>query len=573
MKNKRSGKKPPSSKRSKAAKNCFCQVNPALFKSRPLKPEILQIQGISDVSLMGNDSTAELKSSKVLLAALGPKFKRLLNDTMVKLDFPFEVVQVIHDFSLSGVCNLTNLQAILLAANELNIIGIKVQAGLHLVAATNIENALEMLNLSEELCAHTRRKVKEFILNNFEELGDNHDFIRNCKPAWMSDFIKEDTLNTSEENVFKILVNWAQQSKENEQAFIQQISKDIRFELMDRAFFNAEVKTCPFLQNSTHVQAADKLLQNIPKKLGRPRKDRTRVPLELVFAVGHKTTVQVFNLRANRWYTPTKSAFPDKSKELQFFGVAAVDGKLVAFGRHHAYTLDLSTHKWTQSAKLDRSLTGRAFAELGGKIYCIGRGMDCFDPNLNEWKNVKSMNDPSRLVAAAVAYNNTIIVLGGEHYDATTDTESTLNSIEKYDPALDEWTPGPRMNTPRQEHKAVILNSKLYVIGGWNMNDITFPRTVETLDLEDPNAIWSTSNELIHTGYEIGATVVNKKIMIASGFHSFWPLPEFFSEETNQWTTNSTQPIQRRKYAELLLRGQEWFVTVEGLPNRKSYTM
>ena len=194
---------------------CFCRVNPDLFKSRPFDLEILQIQGVSDVTLMGNDSPAEINSSNVLLSALGPEFQGLLHDTIIQLDYPLEVVQGIHDFSLSGVCNfnLIHLQDLMLAANEFNIIGIKVQAGLHLAASISIGNAHDMFSLSEDLCAHARSKAKEFILDNFEELGQNDDFIKNCKPVWMSEFIKEDTLNASEENVFKILEKWAQQSK------------------------------------------------------------------------------------------------------------------------------------------------------------------------------------------------------------------------------------------------------------------------------------------------------------------------------------------------------------------------
>ena len=150
---------------------------------------------------MGNDSIASIKSNKVLLSAFGPKFCRLLQDEIIRLNYPFEVVQAIHDFSLSGACNFNSIhaKALLMAANDFNIIGIKVQAGLHLVEPINIANAHEMYNLSLELCVHTRSNTKQFILENFEELGQNDDFLKNCKTDWMSEFIKEDTLNACEE--------------------------------------------------------------------------------------------------------------------------------------------------------------------------------------------------------------------------------------------------------------------------------------------------------------------------------------------------------------------------------------
>ena len=116
--------------------------------------------------------------------------------------------------------------------------------------------------------------------------------------------------------------------------------------------------------NSGPVKAAEKL-PKISKSLGLPRTNRSRVPNELVFAVGHFTTLQVFNHRTNRWFTHKKPAFPAKFKEHFFYGAAAVDGKLVAMGKHHAYSLDLSTHIWTKSTELNgtENCPGRATGE------------------------------------------------------------------------------------------------------------------------------------------------------------------------------------------------------------------
>ena len=205
--------------------------------------------GLSDATLMGNDSPSEIHTSKILLLGLGPKFRKMLQDATIKLDFPLDIVQAIHDYTLTGVCrfDLINLRGLLMAAKELNIIGIKAQAGHYLVSSTNTDNVHDLYHLSLELlCPHTSQKTKEFILENFEELGQNEDFLQNCKPTWMRDFIKDENLNASENNVFDILVKWASYGLENEQALVNQISKDIRFELMDLNFFQCCGKDLPF---------------------------------------------------------------------------------------------------------------------------------------------------------------------------------------------------------------------------------------------------------------------------------------------------------------------------------------
>ena len=198
---------------------------------------------------MGNDSPSEIHTSKILLYGLGPKFRKMLQDATIKLDYPLHIVQAIHDYTLTGVCkfDLINLRGLLMAAKEFNIIGIRAQGGHYLVASTHTDNVHDLYHLSLELlCPHTSHKTKDFILEKFEELGQKDDFLQNCKPTWMRDFIKDENLNASENNVFDILVKWASYGLENEQALVNQISKDIRFELMDLNFFQCCGKDLPF---------------------------------------------------------------------------------------------------------------------------------------------------------------------------------------------------------------------------------------------------------------------------------------------------------------------------------------
>ena len=561
-------------------KRCYCSINLDLFKSRKFNhEEIFQIQGLSDVSLMGNDSPSEIHTSKILLSGLGPKFEQLLDQTTVKLDYPTEVVQAIHDFTLSGVCNFdsVNLRSLLSAAKEFNIIGIKAQAGQYLIAATHNRNVQELYKLSQELlCTHTTRRIKEFILEHFEELGQNEHFLKLCNPIWMKAFIKDETLNASEENVFKILVNWAKESLENEQS-IPQLTRFIRFGLMDQNFFNAVVKTCPFLQNNSQVQSAERSIQSRARNGFHhlPGKVSPRIPHELVFAVGGFTTkacstVEVFDARAQRWCSIPDSVFPAHA----YHGTATLDGKLFVLGgfgedregpEHFqaAYCMDLSSQTWARKSIMQNRRCYVSVAELKGKLYCIGgyngrlrfNTVECFDPNTNQWTMIKPMNKV-RSDACAVAYDNKIVVVGGF------DGEEIHQTTEIYDPESDEWTFGPRMSQPRSGLKAVVLENKIYVIGGFNGAERL--KSVETLDQLNPNATWMPISELITQRSNFGATVVNKQIMVAGGFdgHQVISDTELYSEETNQWTPS--QPMDLKRSALTL-------VTVKGLPNRKNY--
>jgi kelch-like protein 10 len=346
---------------------------------------------------------------------------------------------------------------------------------------------------------------------------------------------------------------------------------------MDQSFFNAVVKTCPFLQNNLHVESAERSFKsksNNVSELG-SRKDRPRVPHELVFAVGGFTTkacstVEVFDIRAQRWCPVQDSVFPSHA----YHGAAALDGKLFVLGgfgededgpEHYesAYCMDLSSQVWARKSAMQNRRCYVSVAELQGKVYCIGgynghlrfNTVECFDPNTNQWTMVKPMNKV-RSDACAVAFDNKIVVLGGFN------GEEIHQSIEIYDPESDEWIFGPTMSQPRSGLKAVVLNNKIYVMGGFNGAERL--KSVEILDKLDPNASWIPAGELITQRSNFGATVVNKQIMVAGGFdgHQVISDTEFYSEETNQWTPS--QPMDLKRSALSL-------ATVTGLPNRKNY--
>ena len=186
------------------------------------------------------------------------------------------------------------------------------------------------------------------------------------------------------------------------------------------------------------------------------KKDKPRVPNEVVFAVGGFTTeacatVEVFDTRAQKWCPVQDSVFPSHS----YHGTAALDGKLFVLGgfgvdgngpEHFqaAYCMDLSSKTWSRKSMMKNRRCYVSVAELKGKLYCIVgynghlrfNTVECFDPTTNQWKMVRPMNRV-RSDACAVTFNNKIIVLGGFN------GEEIHRSIEIYDPESDEWTYTP----------------------------------------------------------------------------------------------------------------------------------
>ena len=113
--------------------SCYCLADPDHFRAKKSDwEEIFQIPGMTNITLMGNDSLQTIETCKILLASLGTKFEALLGQPTIHLNYPFSTVQVLHEFSLSGECNCdeTNFEPLLKLAKKFNIKGIQLFGGL-----------------------------------------------------------------------------------------------------------------------------------------------------------------------------------------------------------------------------------------------------------------------------------------------------------------------------------------------------------------------------------------------------------------------------------------------------------
>ena len=548
-------------------KTCYCQTDPEIYKSKKVDwEEIFEIPGISDVSVTGNDSLQTIQTCKVLLLSLGPNIKPLLEKSSVNLDYPFSVVKILHEFSLDGDfhCEPTNIEPLLRAAKEFNMDGIKHFGGAYLLSLISTENAHEIYRLSQELlCHHLTSQAKTFILDHFEKISKNDEFLKQCSPDWMKEFIKSDELNADEECIFNTLIAWSKINPTNEEAF-KSIVKHVRFELLDPLFFKDVVKKCCPLESISCVD-----------KLRRSKEKRWRIPKELVFAIGGFTVepssaIEIFDYRAKIWSTVTHDDFYPHA----YHEVIKLDTNLFVIGGFGnaglgpqyykaAFRFDLLTKNWTEKSAMQVSRCYVSTAEVKGKIYAIGgydgsvrhSSAECYDPQTNQWNMIKSMN-AIRSDASAVTFGNKIFIVGGFS------GEEILPSMEVYDPDLDEWSFGPRMNVPRSGLKAVVLNGKLYAIGGFDGTDRL--RSVESLDLQTPNAAWKIEPQLSTQRSNFGVTILDNKIMVAGGFDGQGVIDEveIYSDQTKTWTPCNSVNVKRSALS---------LITVAGLSNRKDY--
>ena len=80
-----------------------------------------------------------------------------------------------------------------------------------------------------------------------------------------------------------------------------------------------------------------------------------------------------------------------------------------------------------------------------------------YDPALNAWSPIASMGT-ARNDHAAVAIDGMLYAIGGgQDSDSSDVTLGVLSSGERYDPAVDAWSPIASMGTARADFAAVVL--------------------------------------------------------------------------------------------------------------------
>jgi kelch-like protein 2/3 len=148
------------------------------------------------------------------------------------------------------------------------------------------------------------------------------------------------------------------------------------------------------------------------------------------------------------------------------------------------------------------------------------------------WRTKAPMPD-ARSYAAAEAINGILYVAGGLNVQETP-------TLQAYNPALNKWTVLATMPEGRYSGDgAGVINSRLYVAGGWDNTITRLPHN--TLFLYDPGTnTWTTKSPLSHLS-GCGATgVINNQLYVTTacdGFSGYRNFLDVYNPLTDTWTS------------------------------------
>lgn len=135
--------------------------------------------------------------------------------------------------------------------------------------------------------------------------------------------------------------------------------------------------------------------------------------------------------------------------------------------------------------------------------------------------------------------------------------ESSLQTVEVYDPRTDMWMEAPSLLTDRFGHVSATIDGKIYVFGGKKLDSIysgefgpVFAYSfLSSVEVYDPlKEAWFEKSTMPTARMQLGCAVVNGKVYLIGGIgESYPPLStvEEYDPLTNSWQEKAPMPTPR----------------------------
>lgn len=200
---------------------------------------------------------------------------------------------------------------------------------------------------------------------------------------------------------------------------------------------------------------------------------------------------------------------------------------------------------WRAAAGKPTAVSATMGDELFGEIYVPGGLVageqptdivEAYSPTQNAWRRVAPLPQPVA-GGVAVAEGGFLYVLGGWN------GQQVLDTAYVYDPAGDTWRPLAPLPAPRMNASGDSLTGQIYLVGG---SDGLADQSTCFI-YSPPDDIWDECPEMLQPRAGAGATVLlNKLYLIGGTSDSATGIAqgELFDPNTNTWTVLNMPPGQ-----------------------------
>jgi CubicO group peptidase (beta-lactamase class C family) len=268
------------------------------------------------------------------------------------------------------------------------------------------------------------------------------------------------------------------------------------------------------------------------------------------FGKGVKTSkhVMAFDLSKNAW-----RRLQDMPSALDHLN-PVVDGRSVwmAGGFKDGYPgkaidevwkYDVNKDSFVAGPSLPGPRAGGGLALVGRRLHYLGGLMDRDNDSADHWvleldttgtaarwKNAAPMPAPRNQFGTVVVQGK-IYVIGGQFHHDTRSGQPALDQtrVDLYDPATDSWSPGPELPVPHShsENGTFLYEGQIYVIGGRSVD-----RVETAICVLSPVGEWRRFGDLPVALIGPAARIIDGRLVVAGGApRGFDPLPTVWAQD------------------------------------------
>ena len=470
-------------------------------------------------------------------------------DTVEIKDVDEISMKSIIDFIYSGKISINhkNVFDLLAASDYLQIDQIKQFCFEYLFGIVSIETCFTILKTAD-LYEYNNliNKTFQYIQSNFGQFSSSHNFVIQVKQFFFDLLSKLNSDHTDESSVYDIIIKNLKRNKDRENNFVAlfhslELSKFSISFLADTASSKANVIENCLRSNTVIITMALKFLKRLCNFSSKILSIGGYSFFNKVFVV-HKNDQTVYPSLPQGIYAHCSLKLLDY---VYCIGGRATDSPLRRVWRMQIHEASM---KWEEvalmkvcRAKFAAAVYKNGIAVAGGRLHIVEQSAEFYDPSLNQWSSLPSMNK-GRSGNALVACNDHLFCLGGYHdtdrylssvemlgdlkgpwkYVQPMQTSRTefaavncmgyiyaiggfidqrvpIKSVEKYDPATDQWIYVKEMNTERLAHSACVMQDKIFVVGGKNAKN-AHAYEIECYDplIDDWSIVGNTNEKLLY---------------------------------------------------------------------------
>jgi N-acetylneuraminic acid mutarotase len=294
---------------------------------------------------------------------------------------------------------------------------------------------------------------------------------------------------------------------------------------------------------------------------------------------------------------------PIPQGEEEVYGTAA-GGKVYVMGglgvfpgwepKQMLWSFDPATNEWTKLPNIPEGIHHPGFAAVGNKLYSVagftiarpaGGGLPAwvaskslwiYDIDAKSWSKGPDLPTP-RGGLQAVAVGTKIYAIGGAKNPDYSTPELRPNvpvenvaTNEVFDTATNTWSPAAPMLTARNHHGAVLIDGKIYVVGGriGSTFIIGLSNNVSTNEVYDiEKNTWASVLGMPTPRSGVGVAVLNGRMHVLGGeaylndLVGTYRTHEAFDPKTNSWQRLPPMPTPRHGLAVAEVGGRMYAVS------------